>query len=297
MNRREFLQSTAAVTAATASGAMLVASGEIARGVSPVELQDPRPLIDTNITLSRWPFRRLPLDDTPALVSKLRHYGVTRAWAGTFDALLQKDVGSANSRLAEECRRHGHGLLLPFGAVNPTLPDWEDEIRRCQEVHRMPGIRLHPNYHGYKLDDPRFARLLDLAAERGLIVQLAVLMEDERTKHPLVRVPHVDVTPLLSLLKSRPGLRVVLLNWSRGIFGSKLPGLAAAGQVFFEISAVEGVNGVANLLRQLPLDRILFGSDAPFLYFESAWLKLKESELSAASLRAICAGNSHRLVS
>ena len=28
-------------------------------------------IVDVNVNLSRWPFRRLPHDDTPALVQKL----------------------------------------------------------------------------------------------------------------------------------------------------------------------------------------------------------------------------------
>ena len=291
--RRDFIRTTTVVAAVTAGG---LASGA-------AEAAEPRnaagtagPLIDTNVTLSRWPGRRLPLDETPALVARLHSQGVRQAWAGSFDGLLHKDVRSVNARLAEDCRKHGRGMLVPFGSVNPVLPDWEEDLRRCHEVHKMPGIRLHPNYQGYKLDDPAFAKLLDLARERGLIVQLVVAMEDERTQHPLMRVPHVDVAPLLALLTSRSNLRIVLLNWSRGVNATLLAKLSAAGQACFDIATLEGVGGVANLLKQVPADRVVFGSYAPFFYFESALLKLKESALSEAQAMSIRAANARRLL-
>jgi predicted TIM-barrel fold metal-dependent hydrolase len=295
VSRRDFLKTAIALTAATAGGSVV----DAAQSRESVDLPSPAgqgALVDANISLSRWPFRRLPLDETPALVARLRSRGVTQAWAGTFDALLHKDLGNANARLAAECRKNGRGMFVPFGSVNLALPDWEEEVRRCHEEHKMPGLRLHPNYHGYSLGDARFARLLDLAGDRGLILQLAVMMEDERTQHPLVRVPHVDVGPLPLLLKDRPGMRIVLLNWGRGVSGSLLPKLAKAGQVFFDIATVEGVGGVAALCQQVTMDRVLLGSYAPFFYLESALLKLKESVLSESGLAAVRAGNARRLL-
>jgi uncharacterized protein len=292
-SRRDFLRATAMGAAATASG-LASASGSAAARPHPAALPNHGPLIDTNVTLSRWPGRRLPLDETPALVSRLHRQGVTQAWAGSFDALLAKDMASVNSRLAAECRKLGRRLLLPFGSINPALPDWENDLRRCHEVHRMPGLRLYPNYHRYTLDDSRFARLLDLAQQRGLIVQIVVTMEDERMQHPLLQVPHVDVSPLPALLATRRGLTLVLLNWGRGVKSDQLAKLAKSGQTCFDIATVEGVGGVANLLQQVPADRIVFGSYAPFFYFESALLKLKESPLTESQLTAIRSANARR---
>ncbi|HVJ67816.1 MAG TPA: amidohydrolase family protein, partial [Caulifigura sp.] len=189
------------------------------------------PIIDTNISLSRWPTRRLPLDETAKLVEKLLSRGVVEAWAGSFDSLLHKDIAAVNAALAEECAAHTALRLVPFGAINPALPDWEEDVRRCAEVHKMPGIRLYPNYHNYELTAPGFAGVLKAAAERKLIVQLTVLMEDERMMHPRLRVPNVNIKPLVEIVKQTPGLKLVLRNALKTAKGEELATLTQAGDV------------------------------------------------------------------
>jgi predicted TIM-barrel fold metal-dependent hydrolase len=178
------------------------------------------------------------------------------------------------------------------------LPDWEEDLRRCAETHQMPGIRLHPNYHGYRLDHPAFAQLLSHAAARRLVVTLALLMEDERMMHPVLRVPPVDPSPLADLVARTPGLRLALLNALAlsSLRGERLRKLLQAGDVYVEISMLEGVGGLTRLLNDVPLERILFGSFAPCFYFESALFKLKESPLTPAQLRAVREQNARRLL-
>lgn len=254
-------------------------------------------MIDVNVHLSQWPFRRVPDDDTPSLVQRLKAAGVTQAWAGTFDALLHRNLSAANARLADECARHGDGVLLPFGSVNPMLPDWREDLRRCAEVHRMRGIRLYPNYHGYKLDQSEFATLLDAAVERKLIVQMALKMEDERTQHPLVSVPAVDPAPLAEMVAAQPNLRLVVLNGLGLLRGEALTRLARSGQVWFDLAMLEGAAGIERVLPTLPVERLLFGSHAPFFLHEAAVLKLQESELPQPVRDAIVAGNAAKILS
>jgi len=249
-------------------------------------------VIDVNVTLHRWPFRRLYGDEPDRLVSYLRTKGVTQAWACSFDGLLHRDISAVNARLAVDCQRSGRDFLLPFGAINPKLPDWQEDLRRCQEEHHMPGIRLYPNYHGYTLADAAFPELLAAAARRSLIVEIALAMEDERTQNPLMRVASVDPAPLLDAVKRLPSARVVVLN------GNRIPRakqLAEAG-VHFDFAMREGIGGVARLVDETAADRVLFGSNYPLFYFESAELKVKEAGLPEIEARAIGDENARRLL-
>ena len=250
-------------------------------------------MIDVNVTLHQWPFRRLYADDPVTLAASLRQKGVTQAWAGSFNGLLHRDLSAVNARLAADCKQYGNGLLIPFGSINPTLPDWQEDLRRCHEAHHMAGIRLHPNYHGYTLADPVCTDLLASAARRSLIVQIALAMEDERTQYPLLRVPPVNPAPLAAFLKQSPTSRLVLLN------GGRMPQareLSAAGEVYFDIAMVEGVGGVARLMAEVSPRRVAFGSHFPFFYFESAILKVKEAGLTEEQAQTIREGNARRLI-
>jgi predicted TIM-barrel fold metal-dependent hydrolase len=253
-------------------------------------------MIDVNVWLGHWPFRRLPDDEPAALVRRLRRLGVTEAWAGSFDAMLHQDLAAVNQRLAAACRAHGPGLLRPFGAVNPLLPDWREDLRRCQEEHRMPGIRLHPNYHGYALDHPAFVDLLGEAARRKLIVQIALKMEDERGLNPLLKgLPTTDPAPLIGRLAREPRPAVVLLNALGNLRGEPLKRLLTTGGIWVDIAMLEGLAGLERLIAQVGPDRILFGSHAPFFSAESAHLKLKESALTPEQAEAIRQGNARRV--
>jgi uncharacterized protein len=253
--------------------------------------------IDVNVSLFRHPTRRLPYDDAVSLAAFLQSKGVIQAWAGSFEALLHRDMAGVNLRLVEECRRTAPGFLVPFGTVNPRLPDWKDDLRRCLEEHQMPGIRLYPGHHGYTLDAPEFRELLQLAGERGCLVQLVVRVEDPRTQHPLLQIPDVDpglLKATLAGLSRSPSL--VILNGLMSTSIAMAAELAQAGKVFFDIATLEGVSGIARILKSLPAERLLFGSHTPFFVWESADLKLMESELPQPLIEQIRAGNASTLI-
>lgn len=284
LNRRDVLHlGVSAATAAALSG----------HARSEEDDSPPFRIIDTNISLFHWPFRRLPLDDAGALGQKLRSLGIAQAWAGSFEGLLHRDIAGVNRRLADACQSRPE--LIAIGSVNPELPDWEHDLSRCIEEHRMPGIRLHPNYHGYTLDDPRFKRLLERATAAGRFVQLAAAMEDTRTQHPLLRAADVDLAPLAELMRGVAGARVQILNYRPR--PPLIDTLAQTPGLFFDTARVEGTDGVPNLIKRLPLGRVMFGTHAPLLIPEAALIRVHESgQLDEASLRAVLSENAARVL-
>ncbi|HEY2952708.1 MAG TPA: amidohydrolase family protein [Verrucomicrobiae bacterium] len=305
IDRRDFLKtSLLGATALSLAGPQPSASQAAAVGTpvaTPVEAPG---IIDTNVNLFNWPFRALKYRETKALVAKLKKHRVIEAWAGSFEALLSKDMSGVNTRLAEECRTQGPGFLIPFGSVNLAWPDWEDDVRRCHEVHQMPGLRIYPGYQPFDLDHPAMASLVKMTAERGLILQVVFGMEDPRVHHPIINVGPVAFAPLLEAVKNMPNAKVELLHFSGWSPGENLAQFMTKANTSMDISRLEGNGAVGRMIgsttglpsARVPVERIVFGSHAPYFPVETALLKLMESPLDAQQLQAIMQGNARRLL-
>jgi hypothetical protein len=242
--------------------------------------------------------------DTKALVAKLKKHRVIEAWAGSFEALLSKDMSGVNTRLTDECRTQGPGFLIPFGSVNLAWPDWEEDVRRCHEVHKMPGLRIYPGYQPFDLGHPAMSSLVKMTAERSLILQVVFGMEDPRVYHPLIDVGPVTFAPLLEAVKRTPNAKVELLHFSGSIPSEDLSQFMTKTNTFMDISRLEGNGAVGRMIgsitglpsARVPVGRMVFGSHAPFFPVETAILKLIESPLDLQQLRAILQGNARRLL-
>ena len=303
IDRRTFVKASL-LSAALPIGAAVARREIDAAETSPATSEIPE-IVDTNVHLFDWPFRRLKYGRTDALIAKLRKHRITTAWAGSFEAVLEKQLDLVNRRLAEECKARGEGMLLPIGSVNPAGPGWEADLEECHERHGMPGVRLYPMYHGYALDHPEFACLLAEAARRNMLVQIVLRLEDERVHHPAVVVESVDVSPLVGLLKKLPDSKVQLINSAGPLLGKNVADLVKETTVTFDIAATEGNGGVGRLIEgtnysyrgAIPIERLMFGSHAPYFPCESAVLKLFESPLSLEQLRLLMNGNAGWLMS
>ena len=104
LDRRSFIKASLIPAALPLVGVLArpAASAETVQGEGP-------DLIDSNVHLFQWPFRKLKYDRTEALLAKLQRHRIVQAWAGSFEAVLHKQLDATNRRLADECRTARRG--------------------------------------------------------------------------------------------------------------------------------------------------------------------------------------------
>ena len=303
-SRRRFIST---FSAGTLSAAVVTAGSTSAAEISGISHAEdvPPEIIDTNVNLFEWPFRKMKYSNTTMLLEKLRKHRITQVWTGSYEALFSKSINITNTRLAKECHENGKGMLVPFGTVNPSWPDWEEDVRRCHEVHKMPGIRLYPAYQAYDLGHEDFPRLVSMAAERGLIVQIVGTLEDTRVQHPIVASREISFEPIVDVMKKNPKAKVQLLNWNDHVNNDLLIKLVSETTAMFDIAWLESTGGLGRLIdgnswfgkrSPVPVERIMFGSYAPFFPPESALMKLFESPLTLAQMKSVMNINANQFI-
>jgi hypothetical protein len=129
-------------------------------------------------------------------------------------------------------------------------------------------------------------------------------MEDERVHHPAIDIGAVNAAPLPDALQKVPEAKVQLINSAGPLLGNSIGSLVRDTQATFDIAATEGNGGVGRLIEganpsyraAIPVERLVFGSHAPYFPCESALLKLFESPLTLEQLEKLMHGNAQRLL-
>ncbi len=249
-------------------------------------------LIDTSVFCGHWPFRRLSHRTPESLKLHLKAKAVSQAWVAAAEAILCPDPMQANEPLFEAIQ--GDDFFVPVAVIDVTLATSLHDGERCLREWGCRALKLFPNYHGYDLADPRVGELVELARGADATVCVQLRMMDERSHHPLMKVPDVPATDVADLAKEHPGARFLAC----GAYQANLKPLGEAANVWAEISLVESEQALKTAVDALGPDRVVFGSHSPLLYFEAVAAKLDVDpiDVSPEVIHAVGEANARALL-
>lgn len=232
-------------------------------------------MIDCNMFIGHWAFRRLRKNDVGGVLGMMDQFGLDRACVASADAILYKDCHAGNEKLFEETRGHEDRFWL-YATLNPAYPGWERDLTQCVDMG-FRAVRLYPRYHGYKLDGREAALIIEAASEANLPISIPCRIEDNRQRHWMDTPEDVDPHEVLALAEAHHKAAFILteclLPWSAE---SDVWRRLRSVNFYVEMSRMTSVLG-KNLqiaIENLGADRVLFGTGFPFKTPSPAFLKL-----------------------
>ena len=84
-------------------------------------------------------------------------------------ATAPRQVVKINDFAAQVTEKFSAQGIIYFGAMHPDFEDYRAELSRVKNLG-LKGIKIHPIYQGVNLDDKKFLRIIERAAELDLIV-------------------------------------------------------------------------------------------------------------------------------
>lgn len=160
---------------------------------------------------------------------------------------------------------HHPKRLIGFLSLDPTQPDWQDELRQGHQELKLRGIKLLPMYAGFRPDDP----LLDPLWEYATAERLPVLLHTGTTfiaQAPLECTLPRHLDPVAARF---PEVQIIMAHIGHPYEGEAVVVARKHPHVYCDLSALH--YRPFQLYHSLMLvqeygvwDKILLGSDYPF---------------------------------
>jgi uncharacterized protein len=162
--------------------------------------------------------------------------------------------------------------IIPFGALHPQTENIDEEIAFLK-ANNIRGIKLHPEFQDFYMDDPAIFPLYEMLAAAGLIVVFHAgtdpgpFTNDHSTPQRLIRVHRAF--PKLVIVGAHMGGHRMWEAVEKHLIG--LP-------IYLETSTAPtnfSKAGFVRLCRSHGMERILFGTDSPWFdqVFDRKWIE------------------------
>ncbi len=209
------------------------------------------------------PFGYSPMTDGTASASEqaLRSAGIDRGVVCNIATNPRQQAKVNDFAIATNA---SGGMLIALGSLHPDSDCIEAEFDRlCAAGIR--GIKIHPDYVGIDITDPRFAPILAGAAERGLFVITHAGFDPVSPEHvhasPIMLRRILDEHPTLTLVAAHVGGMRECTGVLEYLVGTRI----YLDTSLAHLMAEEGLGDrVAEILHRHDPNRILFASDLPW---------------------------------
>ncbi|NLE25262.1 MAG: amidohydrolase [Clostridiaceae bacterium] len=183
---------------------------------------------------------------------------------------------------------HTNERFIGFGTLHPNMTDCEEEIERIISLG-LRGIKLHPDFQGFKADDPRMDKIYSAIGSR-----LPVLIHcgDEKLDNSSPkRIANVlDKFHDLTIIAAHLGGH---RQWQES-----LEYLVCKNIYMDTSSAIRFMDAAfaTKLIKKHGTNRIVFGTDYPITYHENELEFFYKLDLSESEREDILYNNSAKLL-
>lgn len=183
--------------------------------------------------------------------------------------------------------------LIPLASVHPADDARFAHLRAVADAG-LRGIKLHPYYQPCVLDAPEMLEFFRCCRDLNLIVQCHCGFDIGFPRDPLCGPERVA-----RVAQEVPGLTFIaahLGGWRQ--WGGALEHLLGK-DIYLDTSILKpdaGNPDVARLLREHPAERLLYGTDWPWLSFAEGVALVKQAGLPPEKEQAILGGNAAALL-
>lgn len=238
-------------------------------------------IVDAHAHMGPWPNFPVLHNDAQSMIQAMDRIGISIVCPAAH-ASVGPDFSLGNDLVAAAQQRFP-GRIVGYIGVNPCYGQRMclAELRRC-ERKGMRNVKVH-SIHGRPYDDPAYRSVYSYAADRGWSI-LAHAWGDPASCGTIAR-----------MAREHPSANFLLAHTGASSYDEYLKAADAAPNLYLELALSNTpCTLVAEFVRRIGAERIIFGSDIPFISLAHQIGKVLCAEITPDDKRKILGLNARR---